>query len=315
MPQEFTAVLVKGRGNYISLRRLDAALARAGATFRTPRSSTSSRRSASGPAGPATGLGPTSTSAPCRASGRPSPARTATAWAKNCPRYKECFYFKARRRMWSANILVVNHALFITDLALRGAGASLLPDYEVAIFDEAHTLEEVAGEQLGLKLTSGQVEYTLTRLYNDRSGKGLLVYHRLAEARDQVQRTRLAAREFFEGVADWQARHGAANGRLRKPMSWPDTLAEELRKLSAAIGRGAEAIDEQEQRVELLAAQDRCDGLAASLDSWLGQEVADSVYWIEVEPTGRRRVTLSCARSTSGRPSAASCSSACRPAC
>ncbi|MBV8313962.1 MAG: helicase [Planctomycetaceae bacterium] len=294
MPQEFTAVLVKGRGNYISLRRLDAALARAGATFQDPEEfdQLAQIRLWAGRTGDGTrsdlDLRPLPSVWEAIAS------ENGNCLGKNCPRYKECFYFRARRRMWSANILVVNHALFMTDLALRGAGASLLPDYEVAIFDEAHTLEEVAGAHLGLKLTSGQVEYTLTRLYNDRLGKGLLVYHRLAEARDQAQRTRLAAREFFAGVADWQARHGAPNGRLRRPMGWPDTLAEELRKLSAAIGRGAEAIGEPEQRVELLAAQDRCDGLAASLDSWLGQEVADSVYWIEVEPAGRR-VTLSCA--------------------
>ena len=63
--------------------------------------------------------------------------------------------------MQNAQILVVNHALFFTDLALRAAGASILPEYDVVIFDEAHTIEAVAGDHLGLQLTSGQVEYTL----------------------------------------------------------------------------------------------------------------------------------------------------------
>src|SRR5205807_161302 len=50
---------------------------------------------------------------------------------KNCPDYKKCFYFKARRQIYGANLLIVNHALFFSDLAVRRAGASILPDYQV----------------------------------------------------------------------------------------------------------------------------------------------------------------------------------------
>ena len=60
---------------------------------------------------------------------------------RQCPTYNECFYYRARRRVQNAQILIVNHALFFSDLALRRAGASILPDYDVVIFDEAHTLE------------------------------------------------------------------------------------------------------------------------------------------------------------------------------
>ena len=63
--------------------------------------------------------------------------------------YAKCFYYKARRRMQNAQILVVNHALFFTDLALRRENVSILPKYDVVIFDEAHTLEAVAGDHLG----------------------------------------------------------------------------------------------------------------------------------------------------------------------
>ena len=124
--------------------------------------------------------------------------------------------------MRNANLLIVNHALFMSDLALRGSGASLLPEYDVAIFDEAHTLEAVAGDHLGLRVTSGQVEFVLNRLYNDRTRKGLLVYHELDEAAHQAQRARNAMDEFFAAVADWQGRKGSSNGRLRAPSGLPD---------------------------------------------------------------------------------------------
>jgi ATP-dependent DNA helicase DinG len=294
MPQEFTAVLVKGRSNYISLRRLDAANARAGATFLRPEEfeQLDAIRLWAG----ATGDGSRSD-----LDFRPAPgvwdavaSETGNCLGKKCPRYRDCFYYKARRRMWSANILVVNHALFMSDLALRAGagGAAILPDYDVVIFDEAHTLEAVAGQHLGLNVSSGQLEYTLARLYNDRTRKGLLVYHRLHEAIDQVQRVRFAARDFFDIVHAWQARQGASNGRVRSPLGWPETIVEELRKLATAIGQGADLVDGEEQRVELSAAQERCDVLADALSGWLGHRVPESVYWIEVDGDGRRRVAL-----------------------
>ena len=101
---------------------------------------------------------------------------------RSCPHYKECFYYRARRRVSHAQILVVNHALFFTDLALRREGVSILPNYDVVIFDEAHTLEAVAGDHLGLSISNSQVEFTLRRLYNERTNRGLLVHHRLREA-------------------------------------------------------------------------------------------------------------------------------------
>ena len=91
--------------------------------------------------------------------------------------------------MNTANLLIVNHALFMTDLALRGRGANLLPEYDVAIFDEAHTVEAVAAEHLGLRISQSQVDYLLEPAVPPRTHKGLLAYlrparrHRSAAAR------------------------------------------------------------------------------------------------------------------------------------
>ena len=90
--------------------------------------------------------------------------------------------------MRTANILVVNHALYMTNLALTEAGAGFLPEHDVAIFDEAHTLEAVASEHLGMKITKSQVDYTLTRLYNERTSKGLLVHHQFMDAIDRARK-------------------------------------------------------------------------------------------------------------------------------
>ncbi len=295
MPYEFSAVLVKGRSNYISLRRMDGAVGRATATFQSDEEFDQiaqvrlwSRRTEDG--------------SRSDLDFRPLPSvwdavasENGNCLGKKCPRYADCFYFKARRRMWSANILVVNHALFMSDLALRGVGASLLPEYDVAIFDEAHTLEAVAGEHLGLRVTGGQFEYLLNKLYNERSNKGLLAHHKLDEAIRQVQRARYAARDFFEDAADWRHREGGANGRMRQPLDWPDTVGEELQKLASSIELGANDVKAPEQKVELTAAAERCQALAASVRSWQRQGAAESVYWVEVGEGSRPRISLACA--------------------
>jgi ATP-dependent DNA helicase DinG len=292
MPCEFTAALVKGRSNYVSLRRLDAASARADATFThieefdqlgeikiwAQRTTDGSKSDLNLRPLPAVWDAVASDSGNCL--------------GRNCPRYKECHYYRARRRMWGANVLVVNHALFISDLSLRSVNAGFLPEYDVVIFDEAHTLEAVAGEHLGLKITNSQVEYTLNRLYNEKGNKGLLVYHRMHEAQTQAHRTRQYSRDFFDAVVAWQNRHGAPNGRLRKPMLLADPLSEELKKLGTAISDAAEGVRAEEQKIELTAAADRCYGMANGIKSWMSQETTEeSVHWIELE-AAKRRVTL-----------------------
>ncbi len=292
MPNEFSAVLVKGRSNYISHRRMESASARAGAVFSKEEEFdqlTDIRFWANR----------TEDGSRSDLDFKPSP----TVWdavvsedgnclGRKCPKHKDCFYFKARRRMWSANLLIVNHALFMSDLALRAEGAGFLPEYDVAIFDEAHNLEAVAGDHLGLRFTSTGVDYVLSRLYNDRTSKGLLVFHRLHEAMGQVVKARQAARDFFDRVTQWQATRGSSNGRLRTPLPVANSLGEELRRLSTAIARSADKVDSDEQRIELTSASDRCEAMAVSLNEWLEHgDPEGTVHWIELEP-GKRRVTL-----------------------
>src|SRR5205809_6905301 len=79
--------------------------------------------------------------------------------------------------MQGGNVLVVNHALFFSDLALRMAGVNYLPKYDLAVLDEAHTVEDVAGQHFGLKISESSIRYNLRALYDTKRGKGLLSTH------------------------------------------------------------------------------------------------------------------------------------------
>ncbi len=296
MPQEFSAVLVKGRGNYVSLRRLDVAVNRQMATFHQA-------EELDQVAEMRLWAGKTQDGTRSDLDFRPLPSvwdavqsENGNCLGRECPRHKECFYFKARRRVWSANLLIVNHALFVSDLAMRASGYGLLPEYDVAIFDEAHTLESVAGEHLGIQLSNVGIDYTLARLYNERTKKGSLAFHGLYEAIEQIRRVRTASADFFEALGQWQDKQGgSSNGRVRSPIKVSETLAEELRKLGTSIDRGSEDIEQMEHRVELTAASDRCDALADQIQSWVRQSAEQQVYWVESENKGRRRIRLSSA--------------------
>jgi ATP-dependent DNA helicase DinG len=295
LPVEFSCVLMKGRSNYLSKRRLNAAVERAHSTFFRQEEFTQlqsildwSRVTTDG--------------SRSDLAFRPFPnvwdeagSDRGNCLGKKCPTYNQCFYYKARRRAWNADVLVVNHALFCSDLALRREGASLLPDYDVVILDEAHTLEAVAGDHLGLSLSSGQFEYLLGKLYNDRTQRGLLVHHKHVEGMKQVDRTRYAVHSLFEDIRDWQARRGTSNGRLRAPIDLENKVTAGLVELASILGTTAKDIPVEEQAIELTAASQRCIELGASLSAWMKQSLPASVYWIEIREGKRPRTELHCA--------------------
>jgi ATP-dependent DNA helicase DinG len=297
MGEEFTAVLVKGRSNYISLRRLNVAIQRQGAIFQrveeSDQLSTMRMWSARTTDGSRADL-----------SFRPFPSvweavqsEDGNCLGRDCPTHKDCFFYRARRRVQHANILIVNHALLATDLALREAGDfGILPKYDVVILDEAHTFEAVAGQHLGLQISSLGVDIRLSRLYNERNGKGLLGFKKLDAAIDQLKRTRTAADDFFARIEDWHHRQPANfNGRVRKPISMPEILPEELRRLGSAIHEGAQKFDQPEERIELDSADMRCRALADEISAWLRQAESANVYWVELENKSRARIKLASA--------------------
>ncbi len=295
LPVEFTAVLAKGRSNYISLRRMQVARERSGVLFGDERELAELRKivhwSGDTPDGSLSDL-----------SFRPSSrvwdevaSEHGNCLGKRCPTYNACHYYTARRRIWNADVVVVNHALFFADLALRREGASVLPDYDVVIFDEAHTLESVAGQHLGLSVSSGQIDYLLNRLYNDRTNRGLLTLHRLNDEQQLVADIRFEQRDFFYELREWQRQFSTSNGRVRKPPSIVDNVSPKLRELAGAISGHAKLLDAEAERMELNSAGERCLGLAIALESWLHQTVEDACYWMESTGRTRQSTKLVCA--------------------
>ena len=295
LPVEFSAVLAKGRSNYVSLRRLKGAGERATSLFAESAELQQLRDLRRWAAETSDGSLATLAFRPLPQVWDEVRSEHGNCLGRKCPTHDDCHFYNARRRVWNADIIVVNHALFFSDLALRREGASVLPDYDVVILDEAHTLEQVAGEHLGVSVTSGQLTYLFNKLYNDRQQKGLLVHHNLPQAQQLVMHLRYAADGFFEAVKDWLERQQPGNGRARAPLSIGNPVSPDLRRLSAELRAYTKQLQAEEQKIEVTAAADRLDALAHSLDCWMKQTLADSVYWVEVTGRQRQLTRLVCA--------------------
>lgn len=89
-----------------------------------------------------------------------------TCRGQECQFYESCFYYKMRWAALQSNLIVVNHALFFSDLALRRSdpNSGILPDYDFVVFDEAHHLEDVATKTFGIEFGSRRLVNVLDRV-------------------------------------------------------------------------------------------------------------------------------------------------------
>ncbi len=217
--EPFRFALVKGRRNYVSIRRLELARQSAGMLLEDAQRReldalaewTASTRDGSLQDLPFT--------------------PTADVWDEvasesdvclraRCPHFDRCFYQRARRDAAAADVLVVNHHLLFSDLAVRRTqgnytAPAVLPPYTRVVLDEAHNLEDSATSHLGASVTRRGIARTLGRL--DRRGKGLLaafeeklragkddllqqdaLRHIADMLRPDVERARVTAGELFE---------------------------------------------------------------------------------------------------------------------
>ncbi|MBX3355997.1 MAG: DEAD/DEAH box helicase [Phycisphaeraceae bacterium] len=298
IPEEFSAVLVKGRGNYLSLRRLQLASKRADRLFPDEEERHALQQIEQWAY--ETRDGSLSTLPELA---RPSVWELAQSDAHNCmgrrcPTYEKCFYQAARRRMEHGDLLVCNHALFFSDLAMRSRGASFLPAYDHVIIDEAHDAEMVASEHFGLRVSEAGVEHLLRTLHHSGQQRGVLVTLKanpgadsiIAEALTRVSDAAEASRAFFDGVAvDIGDSDGAT--RLRSTLEEGAPAAEALGRLAASLRLLKGHLIDEEDQFELNAYAVRATELASSIEILASQSLPGCVYWAERSASARRRGT------------------------
>jgi ATP-dependent DNA helicase DinG len=290
MPQQFNAVLAKGRGNYLCKRRLKFAVQRQKMLFDRDSSELDLIKSWADETedGSLSDL-------PFLPGGRvwdKVRSEHGNCRGRKCPHFRDCFYWRARRKLESADIIIANHALLFSDLVLKDQGAQLLPDYKYVIIDEAHNVERVAEDHFGINITNHRIRYLLDGLYNPRTKKGLLSFMKADKAIDTAARLGRESGNFFKRIRDWyEDSKEETNGRCYKNFV-DDTISGYVKNLRSELARLAKQTDDVDEKFEIARFVDRCEGLTCDFENFLQQEQSDCVYWVETTGGGRPTTRL-----------------------
>lgn len=287
LPLEFSAVLGKGRRNYICFRRLAMTMKGRDKIFASDRQQDQLDLIADWAMRTTTGEYqeldfPVDNAVWNRVCSEPGSCR-----GSKCPSHHTCHLQSARVKMLAADLVVVNHAMFFSDLALKREGSQLIGPYDIAIIDEAHTAEDVAGEHFGCHVSSANVNYLLKELYNDETDRGILALAGDAAAISAVKHALSATDDYFARLAEYRGDGVASSGRLKKAEVIPDTLTLPLKTLADTLSRLARSTKDDDQQAELSSLALKAIEFSSAARSIIFQENEGYAYWKTTHYTTR----------------------------
>jgi ATP-dependent DNA helicase DinG len=287
------AVLMKGRGNYLSKRRLKLAL--------------ESRRQMDFAGDSADFMKMqewVSTSLEGTLSTAAFPINS-EAWSEvksdpyhclgpRCETYETCFYHSVRRKAYHAHLILVNHALLLADLALKmDEQPGVLPPYETLIIDEAHHLPALAAEHLATSVTFSECTGLVRRLLyaDDKSKEGKKGFFALVPtsgAGEAVMDFKSSAERFFGLLGAAFGADGAAKstGRAFKlPEQTPplEMISDPLRRIENLLQMAESSASSEELALEAKGTREECRGLVQKLSYILDRAWDEEACYI-VEP-------------------------------
>ena len=208
---------------------------------------------------------------------------------KRCPHQRSCYYTEARKEAYRSQVLVVNHHLFFAHLT---SGEKILPPFEAVVFDEAHNLEEVAANSLGIRISHLGIRVLLDSICNPRSQKGLVF--RLSNLKDKkrgflakmVDGVKIANDNFFSDLRT-KFKNENIKQRIRTPQFLVNLLDVPLSNLISELSLLQEKEEDEEKKLEISSYLLRCQETKTNLSKIIRQEEKDYVYWVEFSPAKR----------------------------
>ena len=285
LPVDFEAVLIKGRSNFLCGSRLERAMASAGDLF-----GESERRelerihrwSLETQDGTLSDLEPQ----PRSEVWEEVRSEQGVCTAKTCAQNPRCFYQSLRRRVAAADVVVINHALFFTMLAGGDGGSEgrgILFANDFVIFDEAHVLEMVAASHIGTEVGEVAVRRLLMRLFNPKTGKGLLQVARNGKSCAAVGGTLDTVEDFFARVKTASGFGSAKVKRIRSPgLVDGGRLSGALQRLCDIVAGVAQDVEDEILKNDLRESVSRLNGVRLATEEFLAQEGEGMVYWTEL---------------------------------
>ena len=187
--------------------------------------------------------------------------------------------------MNEARILVINHHLFFSNLALLKEDKSIFPEWDALVFDEAHSIEGVATEHLGLSITNTGVRYLLDLLFNIKKQKGFLLTVGDQDSMECVEQVRKRLDVFFKDVKEYFdtniKKEDSGILRIRQKNFVENSLFLPLHDLAESLLVTKKSIKDKEDEAEIASFIRKINVLKDSLGLILSQSMENNVYWIE----------------------------------
>jgi ATP-dependent DNA helicase DinG len=295
LPIEFEAALMKGRQNYVCPRRLERALQNAGELFNTSEQADLARLADWA----RTTMDGTLSDLPIE----PDPkvwiqvcSEAHICTAKSCGQNPRCFFQQARRRLLAADVVVINHTLLFMLLGSpeeqeeREEGYLFPNDF--IIFDEAHTIEQVASRQIGIGISQYGLRSTIQRLYNARSKKGLFTVTRDAAGVTLAASLVEEADRFFDAIGERANFKKGREYRVREADFVTDQITGRLTGLQQRIIEVVRKTEDEFLKAELQELGRRISAAREGISIFLQQSEKEWVYWIERTGKAAQNITL-----------------------
>jgi len=318
-PVNFCYAMLKGRANYLCTRRLQKAMQQSGNLFTSSEAEELQRIYEWSKTTKDGSLSDFSIEPDqkvwaqvCSERGLCSP-KTCGHQSDFARDHDTCFFQRVRNRILSADVVILNHTLFFTllggvDEEMEGG---ILFKNDFVIFDEAHTMESVASRHIGLSVSSGQVRYSLNRLWNPRTEKGLLATLRQGKAVKLVAEILSESDKFFENVesaceeisAAVKPKFGGESGRkrawtelrIRRAELVKDNVTLPIQRLREAVSELVKLSDDKDIGQELIECNRRLGELKMEVAEFLSQQADEHVYWVERSGKTQRNLSLNAA--------------------
>lgn len=195
---------------------------------------------------------------------------------KECPSYVDCFVSKARKKAMDADVVVVNHHLFLADLAIKETGfGELIPEAEVFIFDEAHQLPDIASQYFGQSVSSRQVQ---------ELAKDIEIGYR-TEAKDMRQLQKVGDK-LVQSAMDLRIVLGEPSfrGNWREALASP-SISRELARLRDSLDFAIDVLKLALGRSQLLdTAFERANLIKGRIDRVCDVSITGYSYWYDTTP-------------------------------
>ena len=219
---------------------------------------------------------------------------------RTCGNDELCFYQSTRKQALMADVVVVNHTLLFTIIeANEGSddlGEGFVFPEDFLIIDEAHTLENVAAKQLGLRVSRSGIRFDLNRLYDMKRKKGMFHAIRFADGAHCVAQLNDEVNDFFAAIESVCKFSPWGNDcRVHASGIVENSLTEHFLELEKHISVAAEKVTNDSNRNEILDLGRRLKGWRISINEFLEQSLDEHVYWVEKSKGSADNIVLNSA--------------------